>query len=409
MENMAKQIERRNQQNVLHVIEQEGEISRAGVAKRLGLSRTTVSNAVVRLMETSLVQETVQAGALAGPGRPGIPLSLTENVWYAAGAAFIDQELLFALTDLRGRVVERVKVAVPDATSSTFLAKMVEGFALLLKKCPGRLLPMLGVGSPGMVNHGSIVRASDMDWDNVPIADTLKRELGYPSIVINRHWASCLSEYHFGAGRGVRSQIYVGVSTGIAASFITDGRLLTGAYHSAGEIGHTVVNRDGPRCICGKRGCLHAISSENALKTHVGEYYAAHPGPATEPDALWEIFRAGRAPDIDAICGAAAAGHPVALRELQTAALYLGLSIGNLVSMFNPQRVIVGGSLIDHGGELLTGLIIDSVREHASRDTPVAVEILPWALGRASGPLGAALMVLEEKRELAIKALGSRG
>ncbi|MBR0321527.1 MAG: 50S ribosomal protein L13, partial [Bacteroidales bacterium] len=105
------------------------------------------------------------------------------------------------------------------------------------------------------------------------------KRLGLPSTVVNRHWASCISEYHFGAGKDVKSQIYVGVSTGIAAAIIIDGKLFTGAYHSAGEIGHMVVERNGPACSCGRRGCLHAISSENAMIRHLTEHYAAHPEP----------------------------------------------------------------------------------------------------------------------------------
>ena len=394
MEMLSKQIEQRNQNNVLQCIEQAGEISRAGVAKQLGLSRTTVSTAVSRLLEAALVREADQADASQSRGRPGIPLSLTEDVWYAAGASYIDRELLFVLTDLHGRIVDRHEVPVPDETPEQFLAGLTEVFAAILRRCPARLLPLLGVGTPGMVNHGRILLASDMGWQNVDVAGHLARTLGYPSVVVNRHWASCLSEYHFGAGRGVQSLIYVGISTGIAASIILDGKLFTGADHIAGEIGHTVVRRHG----------LHAIASELALRRHVSEYYAAHPGPATAPDPVWEAVRADGEAPIGVICRAAAAGHPVAGSELSTAALYLGLSISNLTSMFNPQRVVLGGSLIDHGGSLLTGRIIDSVRAHGSADTLDAVDIRPWALGRYSGALGGALLVLDHKRALAVSA-----
>lgn len=407
MEMLSKQIEQRNQNNVLQCIEQAGEISRAGVAKQLGLSRTTVSSAVARLLEAGLVCEADQADPSQSRGRPGIPLSLTTDIWYAAGAALIDNEMLFVLTDLRGRIVDRLAVPVADGTSDSFLRALSDGFEAIVARCPGKLLPMLGVGSPGMINHGRIFWASDMGWENIPISDHLMRTLGLPSTVVNRHWASCLSEYHFGVGKGIQSLIYVGISTGIAASIILDGKLFTGAYHNAGEIGHTVVNRNGPRCSCGRRGCLHAIASELALRKHVSEYYIAHPGPAAVPDPLWATVQTGDQPDIHSICRAAAAGHPVALSELQTAALYLGLSISNLTSMFNPQCVIVGGSLIDHGGKLLTDLIIDSVRAHGSADTLDAVEIRPWSLGRYSGALGAARLVLDQKRTLATSGMPS--
>ena len=255
-----------------------------------------------------------------------------------------------------------------------------------------------------MVNHGRILLASDMGWQNVDVAGHLARTLGYPSVVVNRHWASCLSEYHFGAGRGVQSLIYVGISTGIAASIILDGKLFTGADHIAGEIGHTVVRRNGPRCSCGRRGCLHAIASELALRRHVSEYYAAHPGPATAPDPVWGR-PGGRGSADRRHLPRAAAGHPVADSELSTAALYLGLSISNLTSMFNPQRVVLGGSLIDHGG---------SPADRAHYRQRARARQRGYARRGGHPPLGArplftldrvfALLVLDHKRALAVSA-----
>ena len=109
MEVFSKQIEQRNQSSILQCIEQTDEISRAGIAKVLGLSRTTVSSAVAHLMKSGLVEERMQTDATQSRGRPGIPLSLTRNIWYAAGTAFIDQELLFVLTDLQGNIIDVYK------------------------------------------------------------------------------------------------------------------------------------------------------------------------------------------------------------------------------------------------------------------------------------------------------------
>ena len=406
MEMLSKQIEQTNQENILRCIERMDRVSRAGIAKQLGLSRTTVSAAVSRLAELKLVREDDAAEEPAlGRGRPGIPVVLTTNVWYAAGAAFIDQQLLFVLSDLYGNAVEKLTLPVPDGCAETFLSVLTQGFSQLIARCPGKLLPMLGVGTPGMVNEGCICVASDMGWENVRVAEHIQRTLGYPSIVVNRNWASCMGEWQFGAGKGVSNLIYVGFNTGIAASIIIDGKLFTGAYHSAGEIGHTIVNRNGPLCNCGRRGCLHAYASERALLRRVSEYYAQNPAAVCAGDPLWAMLSHEQPLTVDAICRAAVSGQPVALETLNKAALYIGLSIGNLISMFNPQRVIVGGSFIDHAGRLLTDMIVDSVREHASPDSPVAVEITPWTLGRFSGPLGAALLVLERKRDLATAAL----
>lgn len=399
MSTLSKQIETNNKNSILKCIEREGEISRASVAKQLNLSRTTVSTAVLQLIETELVREILPPVEIAqNRGRPGIPLALTSDVWYAAGTAFIDNELLFVLTNLAGEVVEQLSVPVPDSSSEVFLKGLVDGFSQILSRCPGRILPLLGVGAPGKINHGRILHASDMGWTNISVSSYLQEKLGFPSVIVNRHWASCFGEYRFGAGRDVQNLIYVGVSTGIAASIILDGQLITGAQHSAGEIGHTIVDLNGPICSCGRCGCLHTVASENALLTYIAQYYQGHPGPACPSDSLWELFQSKKSPNIECVCHAAKTGHPVALHRMEVAALYLGVSITNLIAMFNPQRVVLGGSFIEHGGTQFVDLITNSIHEHTCQDP--AIDIRTWELGRYSGALGAALLVLEEKLNL---------
>lgn len=382
---------------VLECIEHAGSISRAAIAKETDLSRTTVSSAVNQLIDLHLIQEDEQVVAMQTRGRPGIPISLTTDEWYAAGATYIDHELLFIMANLAGQVVASYAKPLSDGSAETYLSTLAEGFSEFIPQCPGKLLPLLGVGSPGMIDCGCIQTASDMGWSKVDIAGYLWKKLHMPSTIINRHWASCLGEYNLCAAPDIQSQIYVGISTGICASFIINGKLFTGSHNGAGEIGHTVVNREGPVCTCGRKGCLHAISSENAIIKQIRDYYLEQLGPACKDDELWNIIRSGRGLDFDSICRAAEHENPVAVRQLRTASLYLGLSIGNLISMFNPQLVVLGGSLIDHGGQFLTNMIIDSVKEHASTDALLTVKIKPWSLGRYSAAIGAAHLVLQSK------------
>ncbi len=388
---------------VLDCIEQAGSISRAAIAKEMDLSRTTVSGAVTQLIDLRLIQEDEQVVAMQSRGRPGIPISLTTNEWYAVGATYIDHDLLFAMTDLTGNVVLTYSKPLADGSADTYLATLAQGLSEFIPQCPGKLLPLIGVGSPGMIDCGCVQTASDMGWSKVNISDYLWQKLHMPSIVINRHWASCLSEYNLSAAPDVQSQVYVGISTGICASFIINGKLFTGSHNGAGEIGHTVVNREGPICTCGRRGCLHAISSENAIIKQVRDYYLEQLGPACRDDELWNRIRSGQELDFDSICRAAERDNPVAVRQLRTASLYLGLSIGNLISMFNPQLVVLGGSLIDHGGQFLTDMIIESVKEHASTDALLTLKIKPWSLGRYSAAIGAAHLVLQNKLAILTK------
>lgn len=394
----SKQIEYQNQQKIIACIE-KGNITRADVAKRTGLSRTTVSTAINYLMNLQLVHEIpMDEDATLGKGRPGIPLALTEGRWYAAGATLIDSEVHFVVLNLNGSVVRTLTLTLADDSAQTYLDTLVNGFRILMLEYGERLLPMLGIGSPGMINDGQIVMASDMGWDHVDIAGHLQNALHLPSTVINRHWASCICEYRAGQAG---SMIYVGISTGIAAAIIVDGQLFTGAYHNAGEIGHTVVKPGGPRCTCGRCGCLHAVSSEVFIIQHILDYYTSHPRPLVSDDPLWETVSSGRKLTIIDICAAARNYHPLAVSELKESATYLGLSISNLTGMFDPECVVLGGSLIEHGGADFTRWIIESVRMNSNADTLRSVKFSPWTQGIISGAVGAAQLVLDRKIELA--------
>lgn len=401
---ISKLIEQQNQNSIISFIE-KGRISRAEIAKQTGLSRTTVSNVCSRLMELDLVQEGNQADGAIGRGRPGTPLFLTENRWFAAGATLIDREVIFALLRLSGEIAWTFSLPMPDLSDGAFLDSMTRGFAQIMERCPGDLLPCLGIGSPGIINGGVVLYASDMGWEHVDIAGHLKRELGMESETINRHWASCLCEYHH---QPVSSMIYVGISTGIAAAIIADGELFTGASHSAGEIGHTVVCPGGPACVCGRRGCLHAVSSETFILRQVNEQYEKTGGALYEGDPLWKKLEQGEKLDIEDVCRAADRGHPLAKEMLERAAHFLGLSISNLTGMFNPECVVLGGSLMEHGGSPFAEGIIHGIRQYSSADTLRAVKILPWTQGRISGAVGAARLILDRKIELAEKFINQK-
>lgn len=399
----SKQIELINHNAVLSCIrEADGMLSRADIAKRVGLSRTTLSSSIARLHELGLVEETPKAGSALGPGRPGIPVSLTKDRWFAAGATLLDSDLFFALLSLDGKVVNSFSIPVTDNTSGAYLSGLAEGFKRLIGGCPGKILPLLGVGSPGIIHDGMITGALDMGWKNVPVNEYLKEQTGYSSEIINRHWASCLAEYQ---ETNPGSMIYVGVSTGIAAALCFEGRLFTGASHQAGEIGHTVVMPDGPLCACGRRGCLHAVSSERALIEKTQNYYKMNPGPLLPGDPLWALASDGKSVDIASFVNAAETGHPLARQELSTAAKYLGLSISNLIGMFNPREVVLGGSLIDRAGETFYDQVVQDIASYSRADVRTGVVFRPWKLGRCSGAIGAARLVLEKKVELASAAL----
>jgi len=218
-------------------------------------------------------------------------------------------------------------------------------------------------------------------WENVPLRQWLETRLGVPVAVDNDANAGALGEWRFGAGQGCDSMLYVTVSTGIGGGWIVNGRPYRGADGMAGEIGHIVIQPEGPKCICGRRGCLEALAAGPAIARRARECLAESP-------AAGQALRALVGDDVSAVTArhvsqAAAAGDELAQQVLDEAALALGQGIGSAITLMNPQRVVVGGGVAKSGpryfevaravarANVLPGMTVDIVPAALGDDAPL--------------------------------------
>lgn len=234
----------------------------------------------------------------------------------------------------------------------------------------------IGVSFNGPVDPlAGMVRVSFQvpGWEAVPLAGRLTAEFDAPAQIENDANAAALGEARFGAGRGAESVLYLTVSTGVGGGVVLDGRLRRGHHGLAGEIGHLCVEPDGPRCACGRRGCLEALASGPAIARHAREALAAH---TERPSRLRDLPDA--ALDARAVAEAAAEGDALAWEVLEGAAIALGRGIGSAANVFDPQRVILGGG-VTHAGERYWSVVRSVAQATAlAGDT---LEIVPAALG----------------------------
>lgn len=218
----------------------------------------------------------------------------------------------------------------------------------------------LGIGLPGPVDpaRGLVHSPANLPgWEDVPLNALLTRMTGIPSFLHHDAHLAALGELHRGVAKGTRDMIYVTVSTGIGAGLVLDGRLYAGARGSAGEVGHIVIQPDGPRCNCGNRGCLEALASGTAIAREARE--GVRRGVRT---SLRRIEPPGpTARDVDR---AARAGDAFARRLLQGAGAALGIGLGTLVNLFNPEMIVIGGSVMNAGR-----LIADPMRASMARSS----------------------------------------
>jgi len=393
--------EMKNMWNIINMIENSTQgTTRATIAKQLELSRTTVSNIVNQLMGLDIVTEL--ESEINGRGRPGIPLQLSDSKWFSLGASFHGGRWHFVLTNLAGKIIHKGYQQVEDGSISQFIDSLIQGLEEIIKQVPGKLIPLIGIGTPGLVNSdtGEIVRADDMGWKKVDIYTPILEKFSIPPFVLNRHRAAGLGEARFGSGKGVSSLIYIGIGNGISAAFINDGILLEGANFCAGEIGHMLIDPNGPLCGCGRYGCLQAYSSGIALVRILKEKYSSllALGDSLPKNTLWKAID-DNSITAELIVQEANKGNKLAIEGLEKISVQLGIAVSNLINTLNPQKIIIGGTL-SNSGSLLTDLIRQEAQRRAMKSPFSSVLIEKSSLGYNAGALGAATLPLHHKLEL---------
>jgi predicted NBD/HSP70 family sugar kinase len=374
-----------NLRRVIHTLRAAGAASRAEIARRTGLSRSTISSLVTDLQAAGLVSQVdrpARAGRGGQGGRPPIVIALDPSAGVALGIDFGHRHLRVAAGDLGHRVLAEVAEELPAdhraAEGLDAAVRLVDG--VLGAAGAGREQVIgVGMGLPGPIDRASgMVGGPSLlpGWVGVRPAEELGRRLGLPVAVDNDANLGALAEWMWGAGQGASEVAYIKVSTGIGAGLVLGGSLYAGASGTAGEIGHTTIDEAGPVCRCGNRGCLEVL--------------AAAP-------AILELLRPTRGDQLSLreALDLAAAGDPGCRRVLADAGRHIGVAVANLCNLVNPERVIVGGDLARAGD-----LLLDPLRAEVSRGAIQAAaeraRIVGGVLGERAEVLGALALVLRE-------------
>ncbi|GAC1431526.1 MAG: ROK family protein [Ktedonobacteraceae bacterium] len=269
----------------------------------------------------------------------------------------------------------------------------------------------IGVGAPGPLNSrtGIVYAPPNLPgWENVPVRELFSQQFHVPIFVENDANAAALGEYMFGAGRGSRDMVYLTISTGIGGGVITDGKLLEGASGTAAELGHMTVDWHGERCNCGNIGCLECIASGTGIARRANDAIAHGQGDDLLAFALehqsndQENAKASTSGDgavntlthVTArnVALAAAAGIPLARAIIATAAEALGIGFVNIIHIFNPEKIILGGGVTQMGA-LLLDPAIRLVEERTMLVPRKAAHIVLAELGHDVGLVGAGALI----------------
>ena len=261
------------------------------------------------------------------------------------------------------------------------------------REAPGAEILGVGVGAPGPLDtkRGIVLLTPNLGWVNMPLRELIHDRLGLPAALDNDANCAVLGEWWVGAARGARHAIGITIGTGIGGGIIIDGRLYHGASDVAGEIGHTTIDTEGRRCKCGNYGCLEAYASGPNIALRAVEELEA--GAESRLTALV----GGDLAKITAqtVYQAAADGDELALEVVNDTAKVLGVGIGNLLNVFNPEVVVVCGGVTLAGDHLFEPLRREVARR-AFKPAVSACRIVPGELAGTAGVYGAAKVFLDQ-------------
>lgn len=295
-----------------------------------------------------------------------------------------------ALVDASGTLSHRNQVATPpNAPGDMIVATLIDLLRNIVAVAaePPAVVSVACAGLIDAIAGRVVILSNGPGFRNLAIAQPVSAALGIPCFLENDGSAAALAEHRFGAGRGYDHLVHVAVGTGIGGGLVLGGRLYRGATGFAGEVGHMVIDISGPLCNCGSRGCLEAMASGTAFATRARVVLASGRSP------LLATIVGSDQPTGEHLHRAALEGDPVSRAEIGHAGHLLGIGIGSLVNILNPQVVTISGGLLVLG-EMYFGPMRAALASFAYGPSS-GVKVLLSDLGADTGLLGAAAVAME--------------
>ncbi|MFF0480849.1 ROK family protein [Streptomyces sp. NPDC004435] len=403
----VRDLRRENRTAVLRRLYFDGPMSRLALGPATGLSSGSISNVVAELVAEGLVEE---AGSVdSAGGRPRTLLRIAPGSGCMIGVDVGETRVRIELFDLA--LTELARTERPLAPSGPRTARyevavvvehLRDGIAEVLRTAgvPAERLLGVGIGVPGIVERtpedGAVVHGQTIGWDAVPLERLLRETVELPAEVPYRieNGAKTLgqAEMWFGAGRGARSAVVVLFGSGVGACVVTDplgpGRAL--------EWGHLTVRVRGRRCRCGAQGCLEAYAGAEALLARWRDAGGEPPAGADEETALTAMLAAAYPPDEPGSdpLGGAPGPDMAAVAVLDETAEYLGAGLADLINLFQPERILVGGWAGLQLGSRFLGSVAAYARAYALRHPGGRTQIALGTLGPEAVTVGAGLLPL---------------
>ena len=375
---------------ILDLIFRRGEISLTNISRVTKIRPGTVNVLIQELMQEKLIRKKGE-GRSKGGRKPTL-IEIDPTTYLTVGLIAEEKRMSGGIVNLKGEILHRRKLDGYDfKTEQEYIAAMVDMAEELIGSVGKReSISGVGIGIPGLVDreNGVGVYCNFYDWwRNVPIKSMLEKKLDVPCCVENDTRAFTIGEKWFGLGKEIDNFLYISLGDTIGMGIVVDGNVYRGTGGSAGVLGHTVIDLHGPLCKCGNMGCVEAIAS--GLHMQEAAEQLRHKGVYSK---IYEKLPADESVSVVQILDALTLGDKVANKLILDAGSSVGIAVSNMVNIFNPRLIILGGYLMDIESPLID-TIRNAIKTHCLTKPASEVEVLPSERGIDSGILGASTLI----------------
>ncbi len=383
-----------NRSMVFDLIRRKGPISRAEIARTIGLSIPTVMKITEEFSHKQFVQD-VGKGESSGGKRPEL-LELVPDSKYIIGVGVGRSKTNVLMMNLAGEVfIREIMETGGPAVPEVWISRLIQVIENVIRESglSRKQILGMGIGMPGILDEksGKVLFSPDFKWENVDMLTPIRERFKMDITIENANRALAMGEYYFGAGVDSRNFLVVNLGHGIGSAIMREGEFYRGSSGSSGEIGHIILEKNGPKCNCGNLGCLEAIASGNAIARDAK--IAVLEGNATKIMELVneDINRI----EAKTVFEAARLGDRLAIQITERAMQYIGIGLANYINLLDPDLIILFGGLTN-AGDIFLKKVKEVLRERQMKFAGRQVKLVISQMGENGTAVGSASLVLKK-------------
>ncbi|OLS35887.1 ROK family transcriptional regulator [Bacillus sp. MRMR6] len=391
-----ERMKQHNQSTVLNTIRLKEPISRADIAKLTKLTKPTVSTMVSELIEKNLITEEEAANSTVAGGRKPFLLRINYSAYYIIGVYAAAEVVRVVMSTMDGKIVTDYSKEMTELPSKDeFMDMIINNIHDVLKRSRIESDLILGIGFAmhGLVDpdEGVAIFSPHLHLENIPIKETLEKEFKLPVMVENDVRALAIAESWFGQGQDLSDFICLSVGLGIGSGIFIKDEIYKSPFNTGGEIGHTIIEVNGPKCECGNHGCLEAYASEAAIVKKVESELTNH-----QDSILSQWIKDGKNKlTLKMIFKAAKEGDLFAVSILEESARSLGLAAANMINILKPSRLILEGYIFEQG-DFIVSPLKKMIEKYTFKSPHEEINVVCSTLGKTGMVLGAVTLVLHK-------------